>query len=211
MAQSFDIPRVLRQPMTEPTSQATTGEERVRAGTSDETLMLELQRGSANAFNELFARYRDSIYGFFRRRLNDPARAEELSQETFVAVLKGASRYEPRATFRTYVYGIAMKQLFAERRKSAHREVSVRDPRDGQILPGDPDAALWVRRGISQLDPDHREILLLREYEELSYEEIGGLLHLPVNTVRSRLFRARMSLRDLLLPACKDSRNNHER
>jgi len=76
--------------------------------TSDEQLMLEFQRGSAEAFTELFARYREPIYGFFRRRLDNVARAEELAQETFVAILRGIERYEPRALFRTYLYGIAL-------------------------------------------------------------------------------------------------------
>ena len=71
--------------------------------TSDEQLMLEFRQGGHDAFAELFHRYREPIYGFFRRRLNDAARAEELAQETFVAVLRSAARYEPRALFRTYL------------------------------------------------------------------------------------------------------------
>src|SRR6516162_3793276 len=85
--------------------------------TSDEALMLEFQAGSRAAFEELFARYRKPLYGFFARRLKHPERAEELTQETFLAVIRGASRYEPRALVRTYLYGIALKLLAAERRK----------------------------------------------------------------------------------------------
>src|SRR5271169_3959066 len=86
--------------------------------TSDEHLMLEFQQGSGDAFTELFERYREPVYGFFRRRLREPARAEELAQETFLAVLKGIERYEPRATFRTYLYAIAFKQVSAEWRRA---------------------------------------------------------------------------------------------
>jgi len=68
---------------------------------TDEQLMLDFQRGSKEAFTELFARYREPIYGYFRRRLADAARAEELAQETFLAVLRAVTRYEPRALFRT--------------------------------------------------------------------------------------------------------------
>ena len=193
--------------MTEPTLQATLSQEHPSAETSDESLMLGFQRGSAEAFTELFARYRGPIYGFFRRRLTDASRAEELCQETFIAILRGAARYELRATFRTYLYAIAMKQLFAERRRSARSEQNIVDPPDLQTPAADTDAAIWVRHAIGQLEPDHRDVLLLREYEELSYEEIGALLHLPVNTVRSRLFRARMALRDRLLPPRPESRN----
>jgi RNA polymerase sigma-70 factor, ECF subfamily len=169
------------------------------AAMTDERLMLAFHAGNAEAFTELFRRYNNPIYGFFRRRLQNPGRAEELSQETFVAVLRGIERYEPRSTFRTYLYGIAVKIVMAERRKAAKRESTSANPVDP---PGDSsmDAALWVQRAIDQLDADHREILLLREYEQLSYEEIAMLLRLPVNTVRSRLFRARTALKAFLLP-----------
>ena len=153
--------------------------------------------GWREAFAELFRRYREPIYGFFRRRINDAARAEDLAQETFLAVVRGAGRYEQRGLFRTYLYGIALNLLAAERRK-AGREVtgSLPDPPSG----ADPDAGLWVRQALAQLDPQEQEILLLREYEQLSYAEIAPLLGVPVNTVRSRLFRARMALKDFLVP-----------
>src|SRR5208282_5289028 len=86
---------------------------------SDEELMLEFQKGATEAFTELFQRYAQRLYGFFRRRLDQPARAEELTQDVFVAVLKGAARYEPRALFRTYLYSIAVRMLNVERRKSS--------------------------------------------------------------------------------------------
>lgn len=176
----------------------------------DETLMLEFTKGSREAFTELFARYRGPIYGFFRRRLNDAGRAEELAQETFIGVLRAAKRYEPRSTFRTYLYSIALNILMAERRKASRREenkTEMGNPASRQVE-SDPDSGLWVRRAIEQLDADHREILLLREYEQLGYEEIAGLLKLPVNTVRSRLFRARMSLKEFLLLPRPDVNSN---
>jgi RNA polymerase sigma-70 factor (ECF subfamily) len=166
---------------------------------TDEQLMLEFQRGLREAFTELFQRYREPIYGFFRRRLDDAARAEELAQETFLAVLRGIVRYEPRAPFRTYLYGIAFKVLAAEWRKRSRQEVPLEaagDPGDAS----DPDTALWVQHAVGRLEAEAREVLLLREYEQLSYAEIGELLCIPVNTVRSRLFRARMALKDLLAP-----------
>lgn len=176
--------------------------------TSDEQLMLEFQQGARDTFEELFRRYREPVYRFFRRRLSDVARAEELAQETFVAVLRGATRYEPRALFRTYLYGIALNLLAAERRK-AGRETTGVFPEEGErperAVAGDPDAGLWVRRAVAQLEAEHREVLLLREYEQLSYAEIAALLQVPVNTVRSRLFRARLALKDLLVLRRKTS------
>lgn len=167
--------------------------------TSDEQLMLEFQRGSQDAFTELFSRYREPIYGFFRRRVNEASRAEDLAQETFLAVLRASERYEPRALFRSYLYGIALKLVAAERRK---RSRAAEDPVEAvnPTITVNPDTALWVRRAVEQLEAGAREVLMLREYEQLSYEEIAHVLRIPVNTVRSRLFRARMALKDLLMP-----------
>jgi RNA polymerase sigma-70 factor (ECF subfamily) len=175
------------------------------AAMTDERLILMFRTGDTEAFTELFQRYNDPIYGFFQRRLGNKGRAEELSQETFVAVLRGIERYEPRASFRTYLYGIAIKILMAERRKSVKQE-SRSAPAMDCALNSSLDAAIWVQRAIEQLDTDHRDILLLREYEQLNYEEIARLLHLPLNTVRSRLFRARTALKAFLLPPRSEMR-----
>jgi RNA polymerase sigma factor (sigma-70 family) len=86
---------------------------------SDEALMLEFKGGSRPAFEQLFARYRGPLYGFFRRRLNGDRCAEDLTQETFLAVIRAADRYEPTALVRTYLYGIAMNLLAAEGRRLA--------------------------------------------------------------------------------------------
>ena len=165
---------------------------------TDEQLMFEFQQGSQAAFLELFERYREPIYGFFRRRLQDFARAEELAQETFLAVVRGITRYEPRALVRTYLYSIAMNLLAAERRKKS-REAADSKPLADPPVSTDADAVLWVRQALEKLDDGEREVLLLREYEQLSYAEIAALLRIPINTVRSRLFRARMALKELLV------------
>jgi len=165
----------------------------------DEELMLEFQKGSTESFSELFFRYRDPLYGFFRRRLSNMTRAEELTQECFLAVLRGAERWEPRATFRTYLYAIALKLTAAEYRRSQNEPKSgVEADEVGRA--NATDAELSVRRAVASLDAEHREIVMLREYEGLSYEEIAAALRIPLNTVRSRLFRARMALKELLDP-----------
>jgi len=166
---------------------------------SDESLILQFKAGSRDCFEELFARYRNAVYGFFRRRLPDRQRAEDLAQETWMAVLQGTERYQPRALFRTYLYAIALRVLAGERRRAAKQashsllpeQVAVCDP---------PDTAGWIREAINNLDSVDREILLLREYEQLTYEEIATVLHIPLNTVRSRLFRARLALKQMLEP-----------
>jgi RNA polymerase sigma-70 factor (ECF subfamily) len=165
--------------------------------TSDEALMLEFQRGSRPALEELFARYRQPLFGFFRRRLESKERAEDLAQETFLAVMRAIERYEPRALVRTYLYGIAMKLLSAERRRlfrDAQTEF-VSEP----VTSTNPDAVLVVRQALEKLDASEREILMLREYEQLSYGEIAELLRLPMNTVRTKLFRSRLAFKDHLV------------
>jgi RNA polymerase sigma-70 factor (ECF subfamily) len=178
------------------------------AGVSDEQLMLAFSKGSADSFSELFARYKQPIFGFFRRRVFESSHAEELTQETFLALFRAAARYQPRALFRTYLYAISFKILRAHRRKAAFRatffgqRASVPDPGRQDAT----ESALWIRCAVEKLDPIDREILLLREFEQLSYAEIADLLVLPLNTVRSRLFRARTALRSLLEPSSKETR-----
>jgi RNA polymerase sigma-70 factor, ECF subfamily len=193
-----------RTPMNEtPTHEASAADNPAAASTtSDEQLMLAFSKGSSYAFDELFSRYRQPVYGFFRRRVTESTLAEELTQETFLALLRAASRYEPRALFRTYLYAIGFKILRAHRRKAAFRATFF-GPRNSAPDPSKSDATesgLWVRRAVERLEALDREILLLREFEQLSYAEIADLLQLRINTVRSRLFRARTALRDLLEP-----------
>jgi RNA polymerase sigma-70 factor, ECF subfamily len=168
--------------------------------TSDEQLMLAFVKGSAESFNELFLRYKQPLFGFFRRRVCDLAMAEELTQETFLAVLRASVRYEPNALFRTYLYAIGFKILRAHRRKAAFRAAFWVDRKRVEDPAGhdSTDSGVLLKEVMRKLESTDREILLLREFEQLSYSEIAKVLHLPLNTVRSRLFRARKALRELL-------------
>jgi RNA polymerase sigma-70 factor (ECF subfamily) len=166
---------------------------------TDEQLMLKFGKGDQVAFEELFARHRQRVYGFYRRRVPGRERAEELTQETFLALLHSAGRYQPQAPFRTYLFAVAFRILGAERRKAALRSFlflsggkseSSRDDRSEE--------ALWLREALRRLEKTDREILMLREFERFSYAEIAQLLNLPLNTMRSRLFRARTKLREKL-------------
>src|SRR5207245_5815718 len=103
----------------------------------------------------LCAPYKQRIYGFFRRRLAEPAHAEELTQETFLVLLRAATRYQPRALFRTYLYAIGFKILRAHRRKAAFCATFF-GQRDSAPDPSKRDATeagLWVRRAVEKLDP----------------------------------------------------------
>jgi RNA polymerase sigma-70 factor, ECF subfamily len=179
-------------------SQEESGASGPEKAASDEQLMAAFSRGATAAFEELFARYKQSMFGFFRRRVADREQAEELTQETFLALLRSATHYRPSATFRTYLYAIAFNVLRAYRRKAAFRAMfsgrNDREPAARDSL----DAEIVLRDALSRLERVDREILLLREFEQLSYTEIAELTRLPLNTVRSRLFRARMALREML-------------
>jgi len=174
------------------------------ASPTDQELMLAFQCGSVEAFEEIFRRYEQPIWGYFRRRMADAARAEELMQETFLAVLRGADRYQPTATFRTYLYSIAFNLLSADRRdarSAASNPALVAEARSAEatVFPT-MDDDLWMRQAVGRLDEIDRAVVMLREFEQLSYGEIAEVLHIPINTVRSRLFRAREALRRLLVP-----------
>jgi len=200
------LPRtVMNETPTNPASAA--GSAVAASSTTDEQLILAFSKGSSEAFTELFSRYKQKLYGFFRRRIAEPAHAEELTQETFVALLRAAAHYEPRALFRTYLYAIGFKILRAHRRKAAFRATFLghqKTTADSSKRDA-TESGLWVRRAVEKLEPMDREILLLREFEKLSYAEIADLLQLPLNTVRSRLFRARTALRNLLEPPAEPS------
>jgi len=166
---------------------------------TDEQLMQALARGDRMGFDELFLRYRQRIYAFYRRRTPDQSRAEDLTQETFLALLRAAGRYQPQAPFRTYLFAIAFRILGSERRRAAIRAFFFLpnvNPEPARIEPRAE--ILWLKQGLGRLEKSDRELMMLREFEQLSYAEIAELLRLPINTVRSRLFRARMALREKL-------------
>jgi len=163
--------------------------------TSDDDLMRAAQRGNRDAFEQLFERYRTLIWRFFRRRTPDPDAAAELAQDVFVALIQRARQYEPRGSFRSYLFGIAFNVLSVWRRQSGRTGAAWPDDFDPPGESPDLSAVMWVRQALAELDDGDREILMLREYEALRYDEIATALDLPLNTVRSRLFRARFALK----------------
>jgi len=164
---------------------------------TDDELIAETGKGSRAAFETLFERYREPVWRFFRRRTAEAAVAEELAQDTFVAVLQGARRYKAKGMFRSYLFGVAYNVLQADRRKQAHRAAERLDA-DPPAHAADRDEVIWIREALATLEDSDREILMLREYEQLSYLEIAEVRGVPLNTVRSQLFRARVALKAAL-------------
>jgi len=176
------------------------GAEASAAGREDDALMAAFIAGSSDAFDQLFESYKQPLFGFFWRRVGERGLAEELTQDTFVAVIRAARRYRPQATFRAWLFAIAFRILRAHRRRAAFRATFFGSPPAHQEPASNSslEAQLLVREALGKLDRIDREILLLREFEQLSYDEIAGVLGAAVNTVRSRLFRARQALREVL-------------
>jgi len=158
--------------------------------------MQAFKRGEGPAFRELFDRYKNPIYGFVKRRVGDPARAEEITQDVFMALVQSRNGYEVRSSFRTYLYRIAMNRVASEHRKNKEES----DPPD-VAASSELSVVQQVRDALEKIEPEQKQVVMLREYEGLSYQEIAEVLKVPVGTVRSKLFRAKLALRELLAPA----------
>ena len=182
--------------------------------------MMRVRHGDRGAFAELVECHQQRVVGTVARMLGaDAGEAEDIGQQVFLRVWKSAARYEPTAKFTTWLYTITRNLVFNELRRRKHRPVSSFDaePSDGAGSGGDaaarfedfqapaPDATLLqselqqaIGEAIAQLPEAQRMAIILRRYEELSYEEIAGVLHLTVPAVKSLLFRARVLLRERL-------------
>jgi RNA polymerase sigma factor (sigma-70 family) len=170
---------------------------------SDANVIVRARREPA-AFAAIFDRHYDAIHGYLRRRLDAPI-AEELAAETFTRALRGLTRYDDdRPDALPWLYGIAANLARRHRRTELRRlRAYARTGRDPLLdehadAPARLDAAAAGPRlaaALAELRADDREALLLFAWAELSYEEIARALDVPVGTVRSRLHRARRTLR----------------
>jgi RNA polymerase sigma-70 factor, ECF subfamily len=161
-------------------------------------------RRQPDAFAPIFDRHYATIHAYLRRRL-DPAIAEELAAETFARALRGVERYDDdRPDALPWLFGIAANLARRHRRTEVRRLRAYartgRDPLQDEHgdAPARLDAAAAGPRlaaALAELRPDDREALLLFAWADLSYEEISLALRIPVGTVRSRLHRARQTLR----------------
>jgi RNA polymerase sigma factor (sigma-70 family) len=131
--------------------------------------MLDFKRGEGRAFEELFGRYKNAIYGYIRRRVGDPGRAEEITQDVFLALVRQRNGYEVESTFRTYLYRIAMNRVVSE-----YRRTKENDPLP-DALPasgGDP-SVQQVREALAARARGSAKSLPCAS-TSLSYDEIAG-------------------------------------
>lgn len=182
--------------------------------TFDETtLITRIKGGQTVLFGELISRYQDRIYNLAYRMSGIEEDAADLAQETFVKALKGINRFQFKSRFYTWLVRILINTTNDWRKEKARDQKGLENIKDflAQSQAGNlvekqnPESHLQQQeridllwQGIDMLDETQRQILLLREQETMSYQEIAQLLKISEGTVKSRLFRARESLRELL-------------
>lgn len=172
---------------------------------TDEELLRRTSAGEHEAFDVLMTRHSAAVYRFARAATDGPAAAEDVLQETFLAAWRGAGSFQGRSAARTWLLTIARNQAWH------HRERAGRLPVDDGPLPELGEAAGWgsespeseallserrtlLARALSVLAAEDREILVLRDLEELSGEETAAALGLSLSAMKSRLHRARLRL-----------------
>jgi RNA polymerase sigma-70 factor (ECF subfamily) len=178
----------------------------------DLRLMRLVGEGDTGAFEELIEKHQALVAGTIGRMLGSNSDVEDIAQQVFIRVWKSARRYVPRAKFTTWLLKITRNLVFNELRRTKRRaqvplqsEPGTEDPPLKDEMNLAPDASLLdmelqrtIKEAILQLPETQRMALVLRRYEQLSYEEIADVLDLSVPAVKSVLFRARSELRTRL-------------
>lgn len=181
-------------------------------GDIDFVLMERIGAGDHAAFRQLVERHQNAVVGTVAKMLGNSSEAEDISQQVFLRIWRHAKRYRPDAKFTTYLFTITRNLVFNEtRRRGRKKEVSAdeREENSHQLIEANPDrqpdaellqAELQraVDAAIAALPETQRMAVVLRRYEQLSYEEIAVVLKLSVSAVKSLLFRARTTLRESL-------------
>jgi RNA polymerase sigma-70 factor (ECF subfamily) len=184
---------------------------------SDESLMLRYRDGDVRAFEVLVTRHRKPVYNFILRFVRDRAHAEDVLQETFLRLIKGAEAYERQARFTTWLYTIARNLCIDASRRGKHRQMASLDapagadgdgqsllervgdgaaPADRQVIGRELQARM--QEAIAALPEEQREIFLLRELADLQFNQIAEVVGCPENTVKSRMRYAVEKLREAL-------------
>lgn len=163
-------------------------------------------RGDEQAFTRLYDFYRDRIYGFAYRMTRDQTIAEDATHEAFLALIERPERYDAeRASLLTFLCAVARNQVFKYFRRCGYEYEEYAEEGDWYSLKdeseADPLSALLDREmttkigeAVALLPALQREVIILREFQELSYEEISAVTGADVNVVKARLYRARQSL-----------------
>jgi RNA polymerase sigma-70 factor, ECF subfamily len=189
-----------------------------RNANPEERLVLRLQKREEQAFNELVLGYEKSVYRLAFRMLGNVSDAEDLAQEVFVQVFKSIETFRGDSKISTWLYRITVNlshnrnKYHARRHSQKHQDLDETSPNAADTASGwtvgqvsRPDQEMLgteleriVEACLRELEPEFREVLILRDVEGLSYEEVALLLELPQGTLKSRLHRARAELKRLV-------------
>ena len=179
----------------------------------EQDLVLRAQKGDQDAFGELMLLYEKKVYALTLRMCKNPDDAAEAAQEAFLAAWQGLKFFRGEASFSTWLYRLASNACVdLLRREQRHRtaagpslddEDTFIDIVDDAASPHDfaerKELRSQIEQGLQSLSPEHRQVLILREIHQLSYDEIADTLDLDSGTVKSRISRARKQLRNFLL------------
>ncbi len=181
---------------------------------TDEELIAAFQHGVMEAFNILVGRYKDQLTNFVYRFLGDYDQCQDVVQETFIKLYKNRQLYKPVAKFSTWIYTIAGNLAKTELRRKQRRgwfSISSASEEENQKEFDIPDTAYapdvaadavlkdsLVQKALGKIPRQYREVVILRDIQELSYEEISKITGLSMGTVKSRINRGRTQLQQLL-------------
>ena len=187
----------------------------------DAALMTRVKQGDMTAFAELVDKYKQPVINLLARLLHDATEAEDIAQSTFLQVFKSAHRYNPKASFASWLFTIARRLGLNEiRRRSRHPADSIESTRkegDDRLPQEFVDAAnpvppenllrreleQKIEESLAQLPENQRTAILLCRQDELTYEEIAEVLECSLSATKSLIFRARESLKQRLKPYLK--------
>jgi len=189
------------------------------AQTVDDTdLVIQCRRGDSSAFSGLVDKYQDRLFNTCLRLCGNRSDAEDFAQEAFVKAFSSLDRFDGRASFYTWLFRIAVNLTISAHRKSRVKPVlslqgrtsdgdgdSMADRIQGRVAMPDErcvenERDQAVARALASLDEEHKTVVVLRDIESLGYAEIAEILDVPTGTVKSRLHRARLALREMLGP-----------
>ena len=180
---------------------------------TDEQLIASFQNGDREAYNQLVHRYKDKLTNFIYRFTYDIDSAQDLAQDTLLKVYINKDSYRTIAKFSTWIYTIASNLAKTELRKLKRRKtysisdlstddrefvVHTTDEKSFEDIEDTNVSGKILQESLIKLDSEFRNIIILRDIQELSYDEISRILQIPLGTVKSRINRGRFKLKDIL-------------